>query len=99
MPTASSLTRSDLCDAVYEEIGLSRAECSGLVGSILDHVGDALAKGESVKIAGFGTFLLRDKPARVGRNPMNGVEVKIAPRRVVTFRASPKMRDRIEALG
>ena len=99
MTTANTLTRSDLCDTVFEEIGLSRAECSGLVESILDHVGDALAKGESVKIAGFGTFLLRDKPARVGRNPMNGVEVKIEPRRVVTFRASPKMRDRIEAMG
>jgi integration host factor subunit alpha len=95
MTSGVTLTRADLCDAVYEEVGLSRAECSGLVESILGHIGDALSNGENVKIAGFGTFLLRDKPARVGRNPMTGIEVTIPPRRVLTFRASPKMRDRV----
>ncbi len=95
MPRGGTLTRADLSEAVFEEIGLSRSECSGLVESILDHMGEALAKGEQVKISGFGTFLLRDKPPRVGRNPMTGVEVAIAPRRVLTFRASPKMRERV----
>jgi integration host factor subunit alpha len=95
MANGGTLTRADLCDAVYEEIGLSRSECSGLVESILDHMGDAIVKGENVKISGFGTFILRDKPQRIGRNPMTGVEVPIEPRRVLTFRASPKMRDRI----
>ncbi len=96
MTMGGTLTRADLCEAVYEEVGLSRAECSGLVESILDFMGSALASGENVKISGFGTFILRDKPERIGRNPMTGVEVPIPPRRVLTFRASPKMRDRIQ---
>ena len=99
MSGAGTLTRADLSDAVHSEIGLSRAECSTLIESILDQIGDALSKGDNVKISGFGTFMLRDKPKRVGRNPKTGVEVSIAPRRVLTFRASPKMRDRIAALG
>jgi integration host factor subunit alpha len=99
MANGGTLTRADLSEAVYEEIGLSRSECAGLVESILDNMGHALAQGEQVKISGFGTFLLRDKPPRVGRNPMTGVEVEIAPRRVLTFRASPKMRERIAGAG
>jgi integration host factor subunit alpha len=92
MVDAGSLTRADLSEAMHNQIGLSRAECSGLVESILSGMSDALAKGENVKISGFGSFLLRDKVARIGRNPKTGVEVPIAPRRVLTFRASPKMR-------
>lgn len=99
MAAGSSLTRADLGEAIHNEIGLSRSECSNLVESILAHMSDALSKGENVKISGFGTFLLRDKPERVGRNPMTGVEVPIASRRVLTFRASPKMRDRIAGIG
>jgi integration host factor subunit alpha len=95
MTTGGTLTRADLCEAIYEEVGLSRAECSGLVESILEGMSAALSKGENVKISGFGTFILRDKLARLGRNPMTGVEVAIPPRTVLTFRASPKMRDRI----
>lgn len=98
MPIGGTLTRADLCDAVFEEVGLSRADCAGLVESILAHVSNALASGDNVKVAGFGTFLLRDKPHRMGRNPLTGVEVPIPPRRVVTFRPSPKMRDKV-ALG
>jgi integration host factor subunit alpha len=96
MAIGGTLTRADLCEAVYEEVGLSRAECSGLVESILDYMSDALASGENVKISGFGTFMLRDKPHRIGRNPLTGVEVPIPPRRVLTFRASPKMRERVQ---
>jgi integration host factor subunit alpha len=99
MADAGTLTRSDLSEAVHNEIGLSRAECSDLVEAILGHMGDALAKGQNVKISGFGTFILRDKPERVGRNPKTGVEVAIAPRRVLTFRASQKMRERIARAG
>jgi integration host factor subunit alpha len=95
MAEAGSLTRADLSEAMHNQIGLSRAECSHLVESILDHMSDALTNGEPVKISGFGTFMLRDKLARVGRNPKTGVEVPIAPRRVLTFRASPQMRSKV----
>lgn len=99
MADASTLTRADLSEAVHNEIGLSRAECSDLVEAILQQMGDALANGQNVKISGFGTFILRDKPRRIGRNPKTGVEVPIAPRRVLTFRASQKMRERIAKAG
>jgi integration host factor subunit alpha len=99
MVDASTLTRADLSEAVHNEIGLSRAECSDLVEAILKQMGDALANGQNVKISGFGTFILRDKPRRIGRNPKTGVEVPIAPRRVLTFRASQKMRERIAKAG
>eukprot|EP01036_Dinobryon_divergens_P027266 gene27266-36005_t len=87
-----TLTRADLAESLHKNVGLSKAESSKLVESILDHMSNALAKGENVKISGFGSFLLRDKGARVGRNPKTGVEVPIAPRRVLTFRASQMMR-------
>jgi integration host factor subunit alpha len=90
-----TLTRADLAESLHRQIGLSRAESSNLVESILNHITDALQKGENVKISGFGSFLLRDKGERVGRNPKTGVEVAIAPRRVLTFRASQTMRERI----
>ena len=67
--------------------------------AILTQMGDALAKGQNVKISGFGTFILRDKSQRIGRNPKTGVEVPISPRRVLTFRASQKMRERIVKAG
>jgi len=69
------------------------------VEAILTQMGDALAKGQNVKISGFGTFILRDKSQRIGRNPKTGVEVPISPRRVLTFRASQKMRERIVKAG
>jgi integration host factor subunit alpha len=90
-----TLTRADLADTVHTELGLSRAESASLVERVLFHMCAALADGENVKISGFGTFILRDKGERVGRNPKTGVEVPIAPRRVMTFRASQIMRDRI----
>lgn len=99
MTVAGSLTRADLSEAIYNEIGLSRAECAQLVEAILGHMSDALADGKNVKISGFGSFVLRDKPQRVGRNPMTGVEVAIPPRRVLTFRPSPKMVDRISEVS
>ncbi|MGJ3647575.1 integration host factor subunit alpha [Sphingomonas sp. GlSt437] len=93
------MTRADLADALHREVGLSRSDSSRLVEQILDTMTDALAKGENVKISGFGTFVLRDKGERIGRNPKTGVEVPIAPRRVLTFRASQMMRERIAKAG
>ena len=92
-----TLTRADLADSIHREIGISRADAAGMVEQILSHVCGALSNGENVKISGFGSFILRDKGERVGRNPKTGVEVPIAPRRVLTFRASQMMRDRIVA--
>ena len=92
---AGTLTRADLADVAHRKLGLSRAESAGVVERVLHHMCAALANGKNVKISGFGSFILRDKGERVGRNPKTGVEVPIAPRRVMTFRASQIMRDRI----
>jgi integration host factor subunit alpha len=93
--TEKTLTRMDLSEAVFRELGLSRNECSALVESVLQHVSDALVRGESVKISSFGTFSVRSKAARVGRNPKTGEEVPILPRRVLTFRPSHLMKERV----
>jgi integration host factor subunit alpha len=90
-----TVTRADLADTVHRTLGLSRAESASLVERVLYHMCHSLAEGENVKISGFGSFILRDKGQRVGRNPKTGVEVPIAPRRVMTFRASHIMRERI----
>ena len=92
---ANTLTRADLADVVHRQLGLSRAESASVVERVLHHMCHSLALGQNVKVSGFGTFILRDKGQRVGRNPKTGVEVPIAPRRVMTFRASQIMRDRI----
>ena len=95
--TDNTLTRMDLSEAVFRAVGLSRNESAQLVESVLGHMSDALAKGEMVKISSFGTFSLREKAARVGRNPKTGDEVPISPRRVLTFRPSHLMKDRVSA--
>jgi integration host factor subunit alpha len=94
---AGTLTRADLAEALHHQVGLSRTDSAQFVEQILAHMCGALSNGENVKISGFGSFVLRDKGERVGRNPKTGVEVPIAPRRVLTFRASQMMRDRIVA--
>jgi integration host factor subunit alpha len=91
----TTLTRAHLADVVHRKLGLSRAESASVVERVLHHMCHSLADGKNVKISGFGSFILRDKGQRVGRNPKTGVEVPIAPRRVMTFRASQIMRDRI----
>lgn len=93
--TEKTLTRMDLSEAVFQEVGLSRNESAQLVESILQHVSDALVRGETVKISSFGTFSVRDKAARVGRNPKTGEEAPIPPRRVLSFRPSHIMKDRV----
>ncbi len=95
----TTLTRMDLSEAVFREVGLSRNESAQLVESVLKHMSDALATGDTVKISSFGTFSIRDKSARVGRNPKTGDEVPISPRRVLTFRPSHLMKDRVAAGG
>ena len=97
MSSVGTLTRADLAESINRRVGLSRADSLGLVEGILRHMCEALSNGENVKISGFGTFLLRDKTERVGRNPKTGVEVPITPRRVLTFRASQMLKDRIVA--
>ena len=98
-PNVGTLTRADLADIVHREIGLSRADSAGIVERILTIMCAALCRRQNVKISGFGSFILRDKGERVGRNPKTGVEVPIAPRRVLTFRASQIMRERIARAG
>ena len=93
--SGKTLTRMDLGEAVFREVGLSRNESAQLVEAVLSHMSDALVAGESVKISSFGTFSVRDKNARVGRNPKTGEEVPILPRRVLTFRPSHLMKERV----
>jgi integration host factor subunit alpha len=97
MRSVGTLTRADLAEAINRKMGFSRAESLDLVEAILAHMCHSMAEGHNVKISGFGTFVLRDKRERVGRNPKTGVEVPITPRRVMTFRASQKLKDRIAA--
>ena len=93
--STGTLTRADLAEAINRKMGFSRAESLDLIEAILAHMCDALKRGENVKISGFGSFVLRDKKERIGRNPKTGVEVPITPRRVMTFRASQLLRERI----
>lgn len=90
-----TITRADLAEAVYEEVGLSRNESSDLVEAVLDEIMDTLVTGENVKISSFGSFSIREKGERIGRNPKTGVEVPISPRKVLVFKASHVLKDRI----
>ncbi len=90
-----TLTRADLANEIHRQVGLSRADSAEMIELILDKMCSALSEGENVKISGFGSFVLRDKGERVGRNPKTGVEVPIAPRRVLTFRASQILRSSV----
>ena len=91
----NTVTRAHLAEAVYQEVGLSRNESAELVDSVLNEISDALAKGESVKISSFGSFLVRMKGERIGRNPKTGEEVPILPRKVLVFRPSQLLKARI----
>ncbi|NNE40507.1 MAG: integration host factor subunit alpha [Marinicaulis sp.] len=92
---SNTVTRANLTDAVYRSVGISRNESAAFVERVLEEVAGSLERGETVKISSFGTFSVRDKKLRMGRNPKTGEEVPIAPRRVVTFRASHVLKDRI----
>lgn len=93
--SAGTVTRAELSEAVYQEVGLSRNESADLVESILTEIADALARGEMVKISSFGSFAVRHKAERVGRNPKTGDEVPIEPRQVLVFRASHVLKSQI----
>lgn len=90
-----TITRADLAEAVYAQVGLSRNESASLVEVVLNEIAETLIKGDNVKISSFGSFSIRQKGERVGRNPKTGVEVPILPRRVLVFRASHVLKDRI----
>ena len=90
-----TITRADLAEAVYEQVGLSRNESSDLVEVLLEEVCTALVNGDNVKISSFGSFSVRKKGQRIDRNPKTGVEVPILPRKVLVFRASHVLKDRI----
>ncbi|MBI2719888.1 MAG: integration host factor subunit alpha [Rhizobiales bacterium] len=96
--TGKTLTRADLSEAVHRQIGLSRSESADLVKSVLDLISDTLVEGNSVKLSSFGTFMLRSKNGRIGRNPKTGQEVPITPRRVLVFRPSQVMKNVINGL-
>lgn len=95
MRSVGTLTRADIAETINRKMGLSRAESLEMVESILGHMTGAMKRGENVKVSGFGTFVLRDKRERIGRNPKTGVEVPITPRRVLTFRASQLLKEQI----
>ena len=91
----ATVTRAQLSEAVYQEVGLSRNESADLVENVLNQIVDSLTRGDTVKISSFGSFQVRAKKGRVGRNPKTGQEVPIDPRRVLVFRASHVLKERI----
>ena len=90
-----TVTRAHLGEAVYQEVGLSRDESSGLLEMVLDLMSDALVRGESVKISSFGSFSSRQKGQRIGRNPKTGEEVLILPRKVLVFKPSQVLKAQV----
>lgn len=94
-----TVTRADLAEAVYQKVGLSRTESAALVEMVLDEMSDSIARGETVKLSSFGSFVVRSKGERIGRNPKTGVEVPITPRRVMVFKPSNILRARVNGLS
>ena len=92
-----TITRAQLSEAVYEEVGLSRNESADLVESVLEEMVNALSDGETVKISSFGSFSIRQKSQRMGRNPKTGEEVPILPRKVIIFKPSHVLKNRINS--
>ena len=97
--TSFTLTKAELAELLFETVGLNKREAKDMVDPFFDEIRDALERGESVKLSGFGNFQLRDKPRRPGRNPKTGEEIPICARRVVTFHASQKLKSQIESSG
>jgi integration host factor subunit alpha len=93
-----TITRADLCEAVYQAVGLSRTESANLVELVLDEICGSIVRGESVKLSSFGSFVVRSKGQRVGRNPKTGEEVPISPRRVMVFKPSNVLKQRINGM-
>lgn len=91
-----TLTKAELAELLFEQVGLNKREAKDMVETFFDEIRNALERGESVKLSGFGNFQLRDKPQRPGRNPKTGEEIPITARRVVTFHASQKLKEMVE---
>jgi integration host factor subunit alpha len=96
--TGFTLTKAELAEMLFERVGLNKREAKDMVETFFEEIRDALERGESVKLSGFGNFQLRDKPQRPGRNPKTGEAIPISARRVVTFHASQKLKAQIERL-
>jgi len=94
-----TLTKAELAELLFDEIGLNRREAKDIVDTFFEEIRDALVRGESVKLSGFGNFQVRNKPPRPGRNPKTGEIIPIAARRVVTFHASQKLKNTVEQTG
>src|SRR5689334_6948537 len=94
-----TITRADLCEAVYHKVGLSRTESAKLVEDVLKEITDAIVRGENVKLSSFGSFVVRAKGQRIGRNPKTGQEVPIEPRRVMVFKPSNILKQRINEVA
>ncbi|HTR45322.1 MAG TPA: integration host factor subunit alpha [Thermodesulfovibrionales bacterium] len=93
------MTKADLVDAVFGKVGLSKIESQNIIEMIFDTIKQTLVEGESVKVSGFGTFNVKKKNARRGRNPKTGDDLEITPRRVITFRASNQLKDNVEKVN
>ncbi len=91
-----TLTKADMVEHLFEELGLNKREAKDLVELFFEEVRDALETGKNVKLSGFGNFMLRDKTQRPGRNPKTGEEIPVTARRVVTFRPGQKLKQRVE---
>ena len=88
------MTKVDIIEAIYERVGaFSKADSAEVVEAVLETLKDAIQRGEKIKISGFGNFLIREKKARIGRNPQTGEEIEISPRRVLTFKVSSVLKD------
>jgi len=96
--SGNTVTRADLCEAVYQKVGLSRTESAQLVERVLQEITECLEKGETVKLSSFGSFMVRAKGERIGRNPKTGEEVPISPRRVMVFKPSNILKARINGM-
>ena len=93
--TGKNVTRVDLCEAVYQKVGLSRSESLAMVELVLNEITTGLVKGETVKLSSFGSFIVRKKTLRIGRNPKTGAQATISPRRVVVFKPSAILKQQI----
>ena len=94
----NTVTRAHLGDAVYHEVGLSKVESVDLIESILNYMAESLERGETLKLSSFGSFSIRKKKQRIGRNPKTGEEVPISPRKVLVFRPSQVLKNRVNEL-
>ena len=96
MTEPRTLTKAELAEMLFDRVGLNKREAKDIVDTFFEEIRDALARGEPVKLSGFGNFQVRHKPPRPGRNPKTGETIPIAARRVVTFHASQKLKGAVE---